>query len=40
LSVKVSVPELNVPPVIGAVNPEILKVPPVLLYKSKIEVAE
>jgi hypothetical protein len=38
--VRTSVPELKVPPVMGAVNPDTFIVPPVLLYKDKIEVAE
>ena len=39
-SVKVSVPLLYVPPVIGAVNPVIVTVPPVLLNKSNSDVPE
>jgi len=40
VKVNVEVFELYVPPVIDELNPEILTVPPVLLNKSKIEVAE
>jgi len=38
--VRVSVPLLYVPPVIGAVNPVIVTVPPVLFTKSNSEVPE
>ena len=36
----VSVPPLYVPPVIVPLNPDIEIVPPVLLYKSKVVIAE
>jgi hypothetical protein len=39
-SVKVSVPLLYVPPVIGAVKPVIVIVPPVLLNKSNSDEPE
>ena len=39
-NVSVPVPLLYVPPVIVPLNPDIEIVPPVLLYKSKVVIAE